>query len=108
VITATHAITVHIRFTAANNGTLTPAQPIQVSLRTGTAPDVREIGRAQLAASGDWTEYVTWTDLDIGAHPYVAVIDPDNQISESREDNNTWSGSVIVAAKRIYLPMIRR
>lgn len=108
VITATHAITVQIRFLAANNGALAPGVPIQVGVWAGTAPKGLEIGRVQLAPAGDWTEYVTWKDLGEGANPYIAVIDPNNQVPESREDNNALSGSVIVAPKRLFLPVIRR
>jgi hypothetical protein len=101
-------MSVRLRFRVGNQGTRAPGTPLEVSLRAGTTVDGPEIGRGALASSGDWTNYIPWSDLEQGSHPYVAVLDPDNVIPEGQENNNVWFGHVLVTDIRVYLPLIRR
>ena len=97
---------VSLRFQVANLGAAVPTGLVQVGFWPGGQAIGPELGRVQLAATGDWTGPLDWTGLDVGAHPFVARIDPDNTTSETNEANNDLHGLAIVASERIYIPLI--
>ncbi len=99
---------VPVRFLVSNAGTLPPDVPVLVALRQGTGSSGLELGRAGLEPLGNWTKAITWRGLGTGLHPFTARVDPDNATLESREDNNTLSGAVLVASSRRYLPLSLR
>jgi hypothetical protein len=93
-----------IRFFVVNAGTVAPAAPLFVNVRSGTGPGGPEIGRVTLQQTGDRTEPLTWAGLHVGMYPFIAKVDPDNVIPESNEGNNTLAGTVLLATSRRYLP----
>jgi hypothetical protein len=52
------------------------------------------------------TVEVTWANVSPGAHQVYVVVDAQETISESNEDDNTGSGVILVATHRIYLPLV--
>lgn len=56
------------------------------------------------------SQYITVTvaDLSPGSHPIYVVVDPDSEISERDEADNTLIATVLVATERVALPMVLR
>ncbi len=107
-LAASGTFTVHLQVRIANLGTLAPPADLAVSFHAGTTTADPEIGRVALEAGGNWTTPLAWTNPSTGAHPFLAFVDPDNLIAESREDNNALSGTVFADPKNVYLPIMRR
>jgi len=95
---------VRLSFQVANLGTLAPGQPIQVGLWAGAKRVGPALARVGLSSAGAWTEPLTWPGLEIGGHPFLAVVDPDNLAAESNEGNNELLGTAVVARYRYYVP----
>jgi len=96
---------VQLSFQVANAGTLAPGQPVQVGLWAGVERVGPALAHVGLSASGAWTEPLTWPGLEVGGHPFLAVVDPDNVTSESNEGNNELLGTAVVARYRNYVPV---
>jgi len=96
---------VRLSFQVANLGTLAPSQPIQVGLWAGTKRVGPALAHVGLSSAGAWTEPLLWPALEIGGHPFLAMIDPDNVTVESNEDNNEFLGTAVVAHYRYYVPV---
>jgi subtilase family serine protease len=59
-----------------------------------------------LASGSDWTVSLAWPDLPIGAHTFVAVVDPDQAIPESNEGNNRLVDIALVARQRLFFVLM--
>jgi hypothetical protein len=97
--------TATLRFRVANLGAIAPSSTPIVSVRLGASGTGVEIGRVALPASGSLTAALVWPDLQVGAYPFTATVDPDNVFTELLETNNSISGTVIVARARYAMPL---
>ena len=97
-------VDVQLRLRVANAGTRAPGAQLSVALWAGTAPAGPAITSTKLAAEGDWTDLLTWPGLEVGTHPFVAWVDPEDDFPESNEGNNQIAGIAIVAGFRGHVP----
>jgi hypothetical protein len=105
-------VTMTLSAAVANSGNMiTRTGPVTVRFFDGD-PDAagEQIGEDQfvsLLGCGDHQNVsVTWSDVAPGAHTVFVVVDPQGQIEESDETNNTASRVVVVASDRVYIPAV--
>ena len=51
---------------------------------------------------------ITWRNVSPGLHRIFVVVDPLDELPETNEDDNVLSTSVLVASRRIWLPVVLR
>lgn len=98
--------TAHLQFQLANSGAQAPAVQATVGVWRGLEPVGASLGRVGLASGSDWTVSLAWPDLPIGAHTFVAVVDPDQAIPESNEGNNRLVDIALVARQRLFFVLM--
>jgi hypothetical protein len=109
-----HPQTTTLNGTISNIGNISITQPIIVAFYSGTPPTGTLIGPLQVITSGlmgcaDRADVsVTWSVSSAGPHPFYMQVDPGNTLSELTRANNQVSGSFLIAAHQIYLPIIRK
>ncbi len=106
-------VTATLKAIVSNDGNSDIAQPITVEFFDGPPADAGTtlIGSAQTIPGGlgGCADYaivsVDWPGLNVGAHPFYVQVDRGDAIAEVDETNNVVSGSVLVATRRVYLPV---
>jgi hypothetical protein len=49
---------------------------------------------------------LVWSERPAGCHPLVAMVDPQNRVTESDEQNNEMGGCALVPAHSIFIPLL--
>jgi hypothetical protein len=69
----------------------------------GTGELIGEVNVSQIPVNGNATVQVQWTPAEAGPCNITVVVDPDNTISETDEDNNQAYKNVTVATYRVLV-----
>ena len=102
-------VTATLRIQLSNSGNVAATQPFGVTLYDGADQEVGSFVVNGLAGCGEVAEaVVTWPDLAPGTYAIRVVVDPADQISEAREDDNEMWDVVLVATYRVNLPIVLR
>jgi hypothetical protein len=105
-------VTATLKAQISNVGNISITAPITVAFYAGSPPTGTLIGSMQVITKGlvgcaaTAVASVTWSISGAGSHPLYAVVDPYNTITETSESNNAVTGSVLVATRWIFLPLI--
>ena len=102
-------VTVTVRVQLSNSGDIAVTQPFSVTLYDGGDQQIGSFLVDSLEGCGATAEaFVTWPGVEPGAHAVRVRVDPTDQISEARENDNEMDGVVLVATYRVHLPGVLR
>jgi len=112
----TETVTVTLQLDIANPGNVSIDDPFEVAFyeRLGGTTDLPYlIGSTTITSSvpgcaGVATAQVTWATVSTGAHRISVSIDTTNQIDEQDETDNEWTGTLLIGADLVYLPLVSR
>ena len=102
-------VTITLRVQLSNSGNIAVTQPFSVTLYDDGNEEIGSVTVDSLEGCGDVAEgFLTWPNVAPGVHVTWVHVDPTNQISETREDDNEMSGLILVATHRVHLPLTLR
>lgn len=111
----TDPVTLTLKADVGNSGSKAANESFVVRFYDGPPPPGagNQIGADQTISDlcgcgGAETVEVTWASVPPGSHQVYVVVDAQETISESNEDDNTGSGVILVATHRIHLPLITK
>lgn len=105
----TETVTVTLRARISNGGNIAVAQPVTVRFLDGKGD---QIGSDQvivdtIAGCAEVREVTAvWPNAAPGAYVVKAVVDPEGEVNEANEANNTVGGVVLVAQEQVFLAFV--
>jgi subtilase family serine protease len=102
-------VTVTLCVRLSNSGNIAVTQPFSVTLYDSASQQIGSFPVNSLEGCGDVAEaVVTWPSVAPGTHVIEVRVDPTDQVSETREDDNEMSVLVLVATYRVHVPIVLR
>ena len=103
--------TVTLEARVSNAGNVPTSGPITVRFLDadgGKIGEDRVIADTIAGCAAVRTVTTTWSNVEPGTHTVQILVDPENEVSESDEENNEVAGRALVASNQVFLPLITR
>ncbi len=102
-----------VRARVANSGNLLAKQSFKVRFYNGDPQaggvQIGEEQTVSLSGCGDYRDLeILWPNVAPGNYTIYVVVDPDQTVAETNENNNTRSRAIFFANHRIFLPIVGR